>query len=82
MLCCCFGVWLPVYSVLNCCVVLQQPAKKEVLRICFRGLRTAVTERNRTGNVVWLSLGYLTSLTLILTKLNNLKCVMILSLTV
>ena len=36
-LCCCFGTWLPVCSVLNsadCCILFQHPAEAEALCIC------------------------------------------------
>ena len=52
VLCCCFGVWLPVCSVLNLAELLHRAlAETESLRFIFyRGIRTAGADTRRSGD--------------------------------
>ena len=53
MLCCCFGVSLPICSVLNSAELmglLRQLAEIEALRICCRGLQSARAAKEEICN--------------------------------
>ena len=60
MVCCCFGVWLPVRSVLNSAELLRcaHPPETEVLCICSGpGAAPLAWWRRNTADCVWWNLG-------------------------